>query len=135
MDQSQKAAEPLTPVKPSTFVRQSLQPEPDPNDSPEAQENRQRAAGEISMIFELKDNRAFQWFEKEFIDVAYQEAFDKLRNPTLRQKDESLELIQAQYVVLRKVKAGRLEREIAHRELLDANDEEIALLRSALERL
>jgi hypothetical protein len=104
-------------------------------DSPEAIENRQRAANETSMIFELKDNRAFQWFEREFIQTAYAEAFAKLRDPNLRLPEESLQNIQMTYVALRKVRVGMLEREIIHRELLDPNDSALPRLREKLAAL
>jgi hypothetical protein len=138
MDQSQKAAEPLKPVPTATLVRVLNSPEADPGsaqDSPEAQDNRQRASNEISMIFELKDSRAFQWFMREFIESAYQQAFDELRNPALRQKDVKLEDVQTRYVALRQVRVGMVEREIAHREQLDPNDEEIKRLREKLASL
>jgi hypothetical protein len=136
MDQSQKAAEPIKAVAPATFIREMANPESDPaKDSPEAVENRRRAGAEISMIFELKDSRAFQWFMSEFIDKPYREAFDKLRDPRLRQKEESLETIQTNYVALRAVKAGMIEREIAHREQIDTNDPEVVRLRELLAAL
>lgn len=133
LDPSQRAAEPLKPIKTSVALRQLSQEPPKPSDSPEAKENRLRASAEVSMIFELKDLVAFQWFEKEFIDKAYRNAFDALRSPHV--KPEDLPKLQTTYVALRKVKAGLIEREIAHRELLDPTDDQLATLRETLSRL
>jgi hypothetical protein len=104
-------------------------------DSEAAHENRLRAAAEISSIFELKANRDFQWFVREFIDKGYDEAFRKLRMPNARMEGETLESVQMTYAALREVKVGMLEREIAHRELLNPRDEEIPRLRTLLDRL
>jgi hypothetical protein len=134
MDPAQKPAEPIEPLLAGALLRQ-LNPESDPADSEEAKENRAAAAREISMIFELKDLTAFKWFEKEFIDKPYQASFDALRDPRLREKNETLENIQQRYVALRAVKVGMLEREIAHREQIAPNDVEIPRLRAELERL
>lgn len=100
-----------------------------------AEENRRRAAAEISTIFELNGDRNFQWFIREFIDGPYTKAFDALRSQTMRMEGETLETVQARYVALREVKVGMLEREIAHRELIDPRDEEISRLRERLSRL
>jgi hypothetical protein len=134
MDPSQRPAEPLQPVDARTLIRNLQGAEPI-DDSPEAENNRMRAAAEISAIFELNKDRNFQWFMREFIDRPYNAAFDALRNPLMRQKDDTLEVIQAKYVALRDVKVGMLEREIAHRELLNPRDEEIPRLRERLSRL
>jgi hypothetical protein len=134
MDPSQRPAEPLQPVDARTLIRNLQGAEPI-DDSPEAENNRMRAAAEISAIFELNKDRNFQWFMREFIDRPYNAAFDALRNPLMRQKDDTLEVIQAKYVALREVKVGMLEREIAHRELLNPRDEEIPRLRERLSRL
>ena len=138
LDPSQRAAEPLQPVAPSVALKRlSLAEmegtEPDPNESDEAVSNRQRAAAEISMIFELKDSVAFQWFEREFIDAAYSRAFEALRSPHV--KPEELPKLQTTYLALREVKAGMIEREIAHRELIDPHDEQVTELREKLARL
>jgi hypothetical protein len=135
VDPSQKAAEPLKPVEPKTFVRNLTGAERVVTDDADAEANRQRAAAEISAIFELKDNRNFQWFMREFIDRQYGEAFQKLRIPSARMENESLESVQMTYSALREVKVGMLEREIAHRELLNPRDEEIPRLRERLSRL
>src|SRR6266404_2278410 len=135
MDPSQKAAEPIDVVSPADLVRQLSNPEADPAESEEAKDNSKRAVAEISMIFELKESTAFKWFEREFIDRPYQEAFDKLRDPRQRQKDESLESIQTAYVALRAIKVGMLEREIVHREQIDPNDVEIKRLNAKLRSL
>src|SRR5882724_3796709 len=119
MEQSHKAAEPIHVVSPADLVRQLSNPEADPAQSEEAKDNRKRAAVEITMIFELKESSAFKWFEREFIDKPYQEAFDKLRDPKMREKEESFESIQTAYVALRAIKVGMLEREVAHREQMD----------------
>lgn len=135
MDQSQIAAEPLKSVSPTQFIKEFVNPEtqPDPN-SPEAVENRARAAQEISMIFELKDLVSFKWFIAEFIDKPYRAAFDALRDPRLRQDNETLENIQQRYVALRAVRVGMLEREIAHREQITPNDSFLHALREQLNR-
>jgi hypothetical protein len=132
MDPAQKPAEPIKKVEPADLVRQ-LSVEPDPAESPEAKENRARAAAEISMIFELKDSAAYKWFEREFIDGPYRRAFDELRSPHVKQED--LPKLQTTYVALRAIKVGMLEREIAHREQIDPSDVEIARLRDELSRL
>jgi hypothetical protein len=72
-----------------------------------AEENRRRAAAEISTIFELNGDRNFQWFVREFIDGPYTKAFDALRNQTMRMEGE----------------------------LIDPRDEEIPRLRERLSRL
>ncbi len=139
LDPSQKPAEPLQPVKPSVALKRlaidEAAKEIESSEQPEAIENRQRAAAEISMIFELKDSSPFNWFMREFVDKPYQEAFDKLRDPRLLRKDESLEIIQQRYVALRAVRVGMIEREIAHREQIDPNDEQISELRRLLSSL
>jgi hypothetical protein len=53
----------------------------------------------------------------------------------MRMEGETLEGVQATYSALREVKVGMLEREIAHRELLNPRDEEIPRLRERLSRL
>jgi hypothetical protein len=133
MDQAQRAAEPLTPVSPASLIRSLKTPEEEASESPEAIENRQRAATEIAMIFELKDSRAFQWFVEQFLDSEYGKAFEALRSPYT--KHHEIADVQKQYVVLRKVKVGMLEREIAHREQLDPGDEMLPVLRSKLAQL
>jgi len=137
LDPSQKPAEPLPPVNPVTVLKRRAldEIEPEPGEQPEAIDNKQRAANEVAMIFELKDSRAFQWFEKEFIDKPYKEAFDLLRNPKLRQEGVTLLDVQAAYVVLRAVKTGVIEREIVHRETIDPGDEMIPVLRQKLDTL
>lgn len=135
MDPSQKAAEPLKPVKPAQLIRTMIGNEAEPAKSAEALDNRKRAADELTMIFELRGSAAFRWFQKEFIDARYQETFDALRDPAMRLPGETLECVQARYLALRKVKAGILEREIAHRELISPTDTEIAVLREELARL
>lgn len=133
MDPSQKAVEPLEPVEASVLVSRLRSITPDENKSPEADSNRKQAAAEVSMIFELRDNRAFQWFETEFIDKEYLEAFSKLRSP--HTKPEELHDVQVKYIALRAVKVGLVEREIAHRELMNSNDEQIPRLRERLSRM
>lgn len=103
--------------------------------SADAEANRRRAAIEISAIFELSENPDFKWFMREFIDGPYEQAFLKLRDPRARLPEESLEMVQVTYFALRQAKAGMLEREIAHRELLDPRDEEIPRLRQKLSLL
>jgi hypothetical protein len=134
-DQSQRPAEPLPTVEPRTLIRNLQGAERVATTSVDAEANRLRAAAEIAAIFELNENRTFQWFIREFIDKPYQEAFRKLRLPNARMEGESLEGVQMTYSAMREVKVGMLEREIAHRELLNPNDEEIPRLRQKLSLL
>jgi hypothetical protein len=136
MDPSQVAAVPLEPVQMSVLASKLRDPFPGIDIEPasnEALENQTRARGEIASIFELKDNRAFQWFETEFIDKPYQEAFEALRSPYTKAAD--LAVVQLTYVTLRKIKVGLIEREIAHREQLDPNDALIPQLRERLSKM
>ena len=135
MEQSHKAAEPLKPIKPAALIR-ALEADEDEmaaQQSPEAEANRQRAASEISMIFELKESTAFKWYQKEFVERLYLHAFNALRSPDV--KPEDLQKLQTTYLAMREVKAGMLEREITHREQLNPKDEEIPRLRDELARL
>ena len=139
LDPAQRPAEPLPPVKPSVALKRMAMDEaavePAPEQSPEAIDNSTRAKAEIATIFELKDSGAFNWFFSEFVEKPYQDAFNKLRDPRLRQKDETLENIQQRYIALREVRIGMLEREIAHREQLDDDDGQIYDLRRLLNSL
>lgn len=135
MDPSQTPAEPLRRVDPAVLIRSLSGAERVGDSSADAEANRLRAAGEISAIFELNENGDFQWFMREFIDGPYEQAFLKLRDPRARLPEESLEMVQVTYFALRQVKSGMLEREIAHRELLNPRDEEIPRLRERLARL
>lgn len=134
-EQSRRAAEPLPSLSPKELIRnlgleEAAQPEEELSD--EAKENRLRAAKEISLIFELHNSRAFEWFEKEFIDKPYWEARRKLMGWVSDFKPGELEKTQVTYAALKQVKVGMLEREIAHREQINPNDEQIAILREKL---
>lgn len=132
---SRRAAEPLQSLSPKELIRslglkEATQPEGEEL-SPEAKENRLHAAKEISLIFELRNNRAFEWFEHEFIDKPYWEARRGLMNVAEADRGD-LPRIQTTYAALKQVKIGMLEREIAHREQINPNDEQIAILRERL---
>lgn len=131
LDPSQKAAEPLKPVKPADLAR-TVNAKQEAV-SPEEKDNRENAANEVSMIFELNSSVAFRWFEAEFIDRPFRDAFEALRTPGI--KAEDLPAIQQKYMSLRAVKVGIIEREISHRDLLDPNDSMIPVLREKLARL
>lgn len=135
MDPSQTAAEPLKSIPMSEILRRFREESPMPEEpaSREAAENQTRARAEIASIFELKESRAFQWYEKEFIDKSYQEAFDKLRDSST--KSDELVAVRLVYILMRGIKVGLIEREIAHRETLDPADEEIKRLREKLSRM
>jgi hypothetical protein len=135
LDQSQRPAEPIQQISPGELSRRLKEPGLEIADSGTAKENRENAAAEISSIFQLQGDPNFQWFVKTFIDPEYDKAFAALRNPAVRQPGETLELVQARYVALREVKVGMMERELAHRELLDPNDQQIAKLRQEIDRL
>jgi hypothetical protein len=135
LDQSQKAAEPIETISPGELSRRLKEPGVEVVDTGTQGENRQHAAGEIASIFRLKGDSDFQWFVTQFIDPEYDKAFAALRNPAMRQKDETLETVQARYMALREVKIGMMERELAHRSLLDPNDQEVFRLRKEIDRL
>lgn len=135
LDPSQRAAEPVKLVKAADLVRTLKQPPVGaaPHISPQAQQNRDRAAAELSMIFELRDARSFQWFMAEFFDKPFIEASQAYRSDDT--KDEDLSKVRARYMALKDVKKGILEREIAHRRLMDPNDTEIFRLEQRLAQL
>jgi hypothetical protein len=135
LDQSQRPAEPIQQISPGELSRRLKEPGMEVADTVTARENREHAASEISSIFALQGNPDFQWFVREFIDPEYDKAFAALRNPAVRQPGETLELVQARYVALREVKVGMMERELAHRQLLDPNDQEVLRLRKEIDRL
>ncbi len=108
-----------------------LKPEDFVELSPEAQENRARAADELSSIYELRQSGAFQWFMAAFIDGPHRDALETLKNP------HTADLVNARtrYLALREIKVALLEREIQHRELMTPADEEIPRLREQLTQL
>lgn len=134
LDPSQRAAEPIKMVKASDLVR-TLKPAVGaaPELSPQAQKNRDRAAAEIAMIFELRDARAFQWFMAEFFDKPFNEASEAYRSSDTPEED--LPKVRARYLALKAVKAGIIEREIAHRRMMDPSDAEIFRLEQRLAQL
>lgn len=136
-EQSRRAAEPLPSLSSKELIRslgleEAAQPE---EVSEEAVANRQHAATEISMIFELHNSRSFEWFEHEFIDKPYWEARRKLMTVGHSIELGELSRIQITYAALKQVKVGMLEREISHREQINQNDEQIAILRERLSLL
>lgn len=131
MEQSHTSAEPLAQISVPALIRALDQQ--GPASSPEAEDNRKRAAAEITMIFELKESRAFRWYEKEFVDKLYRAAFEALRSP--HTKADDLSALRTTYLALRGVKAGLIEREIAHREQISPGDPEISVLREQLAAL
>lgn len=132
MDPSQKAAEPIKQLSVAELASMGKAAER-VKESATAQENRQLAAQELAMIFELKENRPYKWFEAEFIDKPFQEAREKLRSPET--KPEELPVAHQRYLALKEVKAGMLEREIGWRKALDRTDSEIARLQMKLDAL
>lgn len=129
LDQSQRAHEPTAPLGAAELLaRLTKEAEPKENDSEEAIWNRQRAAAETAMIFELKDSRAFNWFFEEFVVKPYAEAFEALRDV----HTEDLTKARTEYLALKKARIGLIEREIIHRQQLDVDDPEIARLREKL---
>jgi hypothetical protein len=135
LDPSQRAAEPVKVIKASDLVRTLKQPPVGaaPQISPQAQQNRDRAAAELSMIFELRDARSFQWFMAEFFEKPFIEASQAYRSDDTPEED--LPKVRARYMALKTVKAGILEREIAHRRLMDPSDAEIFRLEQRLAQL
>lgn len=135
LDPSQRAAEPIKTVKASDLVRTLKSPAvgAPPQLSPQAQQNRDRAAAELSMIFELRDARSFQWFMAEFFDKPFIEASQAYRSDDTAEED--LSKVRARYMALKAVKAGIIEREIAHRRLMDPSDAEIFRLEQRLAQL
>jgi hypothetical protein len=128
------AASPLPSVSHSAFA-QLLRADTDQavDESPEAAENRRRAAAELASIFELRENGAFQWFMESFIDTPYRNSRNAFRSSST--PVDKLAQLHTRYVALREIKASMLEREIAHRELISPNDPEVAHLREQLELL
>lgn len=140
LDPSQRAAEPLKPVKTAEFIRQmreaGTQVEIVPEETARAiKENQEHAQQEIAMIFELNDSVAFRWFMEKFVLPDYDLAFRQLRGLGEPSKPEELPAIQIRYETLRKIRAGMLTREIAHRERLDSTDAQIPRLRERLNLL
>lgn len=133
LDQSQRAAEPVTPVKESTLIR-SLKPFP-PDQSATAQGNRKMAADQLGSISALRKSSDFQWYEREFIDKPFRSVSEKLRGIIELDPHETIASVQTTYKALREVKAGLIEREISHRRLLNPNDEEIFRLSEVLDAL
>src|SRR4051812_14446089 len=89
LDPSQRAAEPVKVIKASDLVRTLKQPPVGaaPQISPQAQQNRDRAAAELSMIFELRDARSFQWFMAEFFEKPFIEASQAYRSDDTSAED------------------------------------------------
>jgi hypothetical protein len=135
LDPSQRPAEPLKTVKAGDLVRTLKQPPVGaaPRLTADEQRNRDRAAAELSMIFELRDARAFQWFMAEFFDKPFREASEAYRSPTTDEAD--MPKVRARYLALKEVKSGILEREINHRRKMDPNDTEIFRLEQQLAQL
>lgn len=102
------------------------------DESATAAENRAIAGEELTSIWELKESKAFQWFESEFIDRPFLLASEKLRGIIELEPNETLKQAQTTYRALREVKSAIIERELSWRRLLDANDPEIEKLQMKL---
>lgn len=134
MDPSHRPAEALRSVSPAQLINQAKLAKVAPEElSAEALENLKKAKEELSKISELKESRAFQWFETEFIEKAYSEAKRIFHDKTT--PVETLVAARVEYLTLRALKMDWLEREIAHRELLDPGSETTAYLRDRLSLL
>lgn len=137
MDPAQRAHEPGRPVKPADLIR-TLHADPvlveeNPDAAQAIAENRATASAELAMIFELKESVAHQWFLEQFIAGPFRDASDALKSANT--KLEELAAVQTRYVTLRPIMAGIIEREIAHRDQLDPNDQEVFRLRERLRLL
>ena len=135
LDQSQRPAAPIETISPGELSRRLKEKGTEVAETGTQIENRDHAGSEIASIFRLNGDPDFQWFMKQFIDPEYDRAFVALRNPAMREAGDTLEVVQARYVALREVKVGMLERELAHRTLLDPNDQVIPRLRREIDRL
>lgn len=131
MDQSQMPAQPTPEMSARDLVATLSEAEPVIEGN--AKDNQQHAARELEMITELLSSRAFEWFEAEFIGKPYATAFASLRSKHTRPED--LPGIQQTYIALREIKAGMIERELAHRELISPADPRNTFLRSKLDAL
>lgn len=128
MDQSQRPAEPVQKLSAGQFIARTKGAEA--VESATAQENRVLAGQELSMIFELNDSRAYQWYEAEFVEKVFQEARDRFLSPDTLPAE--MPDARSRYLALKEVKKGMLEREIGWRTYLDPSDQEIGRLQMKL---
>jgi hypothetical protein len=133
LDPSQRAAVPLKPMSPGELLHKLKAPETHNPTTPEGKKNKARASAEMASIIDLQGSRAFEWFFDEFIEKPYRLAFDRYRSPST--PEEQLVTARADYLALRTLRVGMLEREIAHRRQLDKNDLQISVLEEKLRAL
>lgn len=115
------------------LVQKLKQPETANPVTAEAKRNKERASVEMANILDLQSSRAFEWFFDEFVEKPYRLAFDAFRNPAT--PPEQLGAVRDNYLALRTIRVGFLEREIAHRHQLNKSDTEIPQLEEKLRSL
>lgn len=92
------------------------------------EDNQKHATSELAMIFELRDNRSFQWFEQQCIVKKYEELEQAWKDPSQKDAGE-ISKIREKFLLVREIYLWLIQREIQHRETISPGDSEIIRLR------